>query len=99
LAAESGTGAETRSDSPCALDPSLSALSRSRLPPPIAAATHAPPSLFIATALTPRLFSFDPHSTQMCSLKWNDDINNPEIFSEGSGDWVSMTTASGFQRM
>ncbi len=35
----------------------------------------------------------------MCSLKWNADINNPEIYSEGAGDgWFAMTTASGFPR-
>jgi len=34
----------------------------------------------------------------MCSLKWNADINNPEIYEEGSGDWLAMTTSSGFQR-
>jgi len=35
---------------------------------------------------------------QMCSLKWNDDIANPVIYSEISGDWLSLTTANGFPR-
>jgi hypothetical protein len=34
----------------------------------------------------------------MCSLKWNPDINNPEIYEEPSGEWLAMTTAGGFPR-
>lgn len=36
---------------------------------------------------------------QMCSLKWNDDINAPIIYEENSADWLSMTTSKGFPRM
>jgi hypothetical protein len=35
---------------------------------------------------------------KMCSLKWNADINAPEVYEEQSADWLSLTTANGFPR-